>query len=75
MKQLHIIPDGWPISLKDCPPGLFVFNGTLGVKDEYRNPPICADTGEAFWGGAKTAAERDMLTVQPVRSMWVKVEA
>lgn len=33
-------PVAWPdreaVALADCPPGLFLFNGTLGFKTEYR---------------------------------------
>lgn len=72
-------------TLAECPPGPFLFNGSLGFKTEYcavlpkdvgggkvefnmSNWPeaYCMDSGEFFWGGAKTHAERAGLIVQPV---------
>lgn len=76
------------VPLAACPPGPFLFNGTLGFKTEYgameivgpANVPgpeirwtvgngpdaYCLDSGEVFWGGASSKAERAMLMVIPV---------
>lgn len=76
------------VSLAECPPGLFRFNGFLGLKTEYgametvgptnipgsevrwtvgnRPDAYCADSGEHFWGGAKTQEERSALMVEPI---------
>jgi hypothetical protein len=64
------------VELRDCPPGLFWFNGTLGFKSEYtttlENPrryqcdAYVVESGEYFWGGAKNTAERAKLMVHPI---------
>ena len=62
--------------LIDAPVGLFEHNGNLALKTEYStihkdgtSTPDCylVESGEYFWGGAKTAAERNDLEVKPVR--------
>lgn len=65
---------GYP--LRDCPPGLFMFEGTLCFRSEYsttlENPrryqpdAYVVESGEYFWGGAKTSEERSALIVFPV---------
>jgi len=52
---LQIVPAGWPCTLEDCPPGLFVF---------------LAASGEVFWGGAVTHEQRCRLVVQPCQYEW-----
>lgn len=71
-----ILRDIKPVTLNDCPPGLFVFGGTLCFKSEYattlENPPYyqcdayCVESGEYFWGGAKGTEARGKLMVQPL---------
>lgn len=62
--------------LIDAPVGLFEHNGNLALKTEYStihkdgtSTPDCylVESGEYFWGGAKTAAERNDLEVKPIR--------
>ena len=63
-------------TLNECPPGLFMFNGHLGFKSEYtttlENPrryqvdAYVVESGEYFWGGAKSTTERGQLMVEPV---------
>ena len=36
MKDLTLADELERLALADCPPGLFLFNGTLGFKTEYR---------------------------------------
>lgn len=65
---------GYP--LRECPPGLFIFGGTLCFRSEYsttlenprRHQPdaYVVESGEYFWGGAKTSEERSALSVFPV---------
>ena len=67
--------------LADAPVGLFVFNGELCLKTEYIAEwgveAYIVSSGETFWGGAKTAEERNNLDVTPVevdivkRGKWV----
>ena len=77
---LALLQPGWrvdddPVRLKDCPPGLFLWNGNLCFRSEYAtmtetnpNQPdaYVVESGEYFWGGASTSKERDELLVQPV---------
>ena len=63
------------IKLIDAPVGLFEIDSVLVLKTEYSTEhvdgtitPDCyiVDTGEYFWGGVKTVAERNDLMVTPV---------
>jgi hypothetical protein len=73
MKEVNIIPTGWPCKLSDCPPGIFYRESTkaLGFKTEYRDDEsgeievYCLPSGEIFWGGVTTPGERQDLIVQP----------
>lgn len=57
------------VLLNDCPPGLFLYEGHFGLLTEYGGePPYVAASGEAFWGGTHTKAERGRLMVQPIDS-------
>lgn len=69
--------------LIDAPIGLFLYDGQLVLKTEYSTvrsdaepaTPDCyiVDSGEYFWGGAKTAEERNALEVTPVESSAVVI--
>lgn len=69
MKTLHQVSMrydiGEPVKFISCPPGLFLFAGTLALKTDYNNAFI-VDDGDAFWGGTATAGERDELMVSPL---------
>lgn len=57
--------------LRECPAGLFLFDGSLHFRSEYRNEnkqveAFCLEGGEFFWGGAKSNEDREALTVTPV---------
>lgn len=59
------------MKLIDAPIGLFMFGETLCVKTEYANlqygvEAYIVESGEIFWGGAKTKEERHNLDVTPV---------
>lgn len=69
----RLIPNGEKVTLDELPCGtLFAFgDDCIAVKSEYRcnNGLIEAfiiDSGEQFWGGAKTAKEQNELMVQPL---------
>lgn len=57
------------VTLAECPPGLFVFNGSIGFKSEYGAAGAvdcyCVESGEYFWGGTSTPDERRKLMVSP----------
>lgn len=64
------------VKLSDCPPGLFIFEGTLCFKSEYhstnehtgfsKTDAYVVDGGEYFWGGASHEKNREDLMVTPV---------
>lgn len=71
--EKRLIPDGKQVTLDELEPGtIFAFgDDCFAVKSEYRcsNGLIEAfiiDSGEQFWGGAKTAKEQNSLMVQPL---------
>lgn len=35
MRRLILVPSGWPTTLSECPPGLFMYEGELCFKTEY----------------------------------------
>ena len=66
-----------PVTLGECPPGLFVFRGAFGMKTEYKtesestkgfwqSDTYCVDGGEYFWGGESSPAARERLMVTPI---------
>lgn len=59
-----------PCRLDECPPGLFLFEDTLGVKSEYGEAKsldvFCCDSGEYFWGGTSTREDLCALMVMPM---------
>lgn len=74
MKQLIVVPDGWPCTLAECPPGFFIFRESLCLKSEYGVNEAYVESGEYFAGGTTTKEERSLLIVQPVKSVWQEVE-
>ena len=73
--NMKIETDKIMCTLVDCPPGLFLFDGTLGFKTEYSMEfrqlgdypqAFVVASGEVFWGGVHTHEERCNLMVQPV---------
>ena len=66
-----------PETLGSCPEGLFIFEGEVGMKTEYRtesqsSPGVwqsdayCVESGEYFWGGTSDPVERERLVVTPI---------
>jgi len=74
MKKLVIIPNGWPCTLLECPPGFFVFEDRLCLKTEYAYDGPYNEGGEVFWGGVDTKEERAKLIVEPVDMEWQEVD-
>lgn len=74
--EFRMIPNGKQVTLRELLPGtMFYYDGNaydcIAVKSEYacKNGLIEAyiiDSGELFWGGAKTVAEQHELMVQPL---------
>ena len=82
MRRLVILPQGWPCTLGECPPGFYLFQDDLCMKTEYVRESVGGNGveafncgGEAFWGGASTNAECAKLIVQPVSVRWEEYEA
>ena len=81
MKNIRIRPSDFPCSLKECPAGLFLFDESLGLKSEYKDPVnnemevFVVESGEVFWGGVKTFEERDKLEVIPIEIEGIEDEA
>jgi hypothetical protein len=66
-----------PMTLGKCPPGLFMFDGTLCFKSEYKtesqsrpgfwqSDAYVVESGEYFWGGVSDPRERERLEVTPI---------
>lgn len=67
------------VTLRECPPGLFLFDGILGFKSEYTTESLAypgfwqcdvyvVESGEFFWGGVADAPTREELLVCPVEA-------
>lgn len=65
------------VTLADCPPGFFLFDGEVHFKTKYATEvpdgsgqwwpdAYCGSYGEFFWGGAMTHEDRARLLVRPV---------
>lgn len=58
--------------LIDAPVGLFLYKGEMCLKTEYIADwgieAYIVSSGEIFWGGAKTAEERNNLDVTPIEA-------
>ncbi len=67
MKQLILEPKGWPCSFSECPPGLFVCGGDVGLKTDY------GDGDEAFCDNGDRFCSLD-AQVQPVVAAWVQID-
>lgn len=71
MKVITFREDGEKVRLCDLEPGaLFEHDGCIALKSEYQTnrgliEAAIVDSGEQFWGGAKTVQEQWELLVQP----------
>jgi len=74
-----LVPEGDPVTLDDCPEGLFMFGDTIAMMTEYATmsrtvPPMrqrdayIVESGEYFWGGTSRTMDRAKLMVQPLSS-------
>lgn len=64
------------MKLIDAPVGLFMHGRTMCLKTEYfvggRVEAYIVSSGEAFWGGVKTAEELNNLEVTPIKAKPVR---
>lgn len=67
MKTLKIVPDNWPCSIFDCPPGFFVYKDQLCFKTEYGDCECYNSIGETF-------CKDNTTEVQPVVTEWCNDE-
>ena len=64
-----------PVTLAKCPVGaLFMYEGTLALKTEYRTSAglieaYIVGSGEFFWGGTSTVKDQAALMVQPIKKL------
>ncbi len=72
MKQLVLKPNNFPCTLRECPPGPFLFNDVPCFKSEYRhnNGRIDAynQAGEFFCANGE--ADVNAVIVQPLEWFW-----
>ena len=62
-----LAPQRRRVRLKNLRPGLFLSpSGELCLMTEYSNEAYIVSSGESFWGGVKSKAERAELLVIPV---------
>lgn len=75
MKRLILKPTDFEMPLSECPPGLFLCDGNIGFKTEYRTDgrmEVFCESGEVFWGGTNVEDERRKIKVIPLESQWVE---
>lgn len=69
-ERARILHDvGTAVTLRDCPPGPFLYEGGLCFKTEYGTQwpdAYCLESGEFFWGGTTRHEDRAALIVQPL---------
>jgi hypothetical protein len=71
MKILRVVPEGWPCTLEECPPGHFTHKDQLCFKTEYRDAgkiEAYNSAGEFFCG------DSNKTIVQPVIHVWAEEE-
>jgi len=69
MKTLILKPDGWPLTIEECPPGAFEYEEQVCFKTEYGTE---ADL-QVFNSAGETFQPRKIL-VQPLDYEWVEEE-
>ncbi len=72
MLYSSLLAAGEPVTLADCPIGLFFCDGILALKTEYgdnegRIDAYIVESGEYFCGGEISSAEQRRVIVQPVQ--------
>ena len=65
MKRLILKPADFPLQYKECPPGLFLWGESVGLKTEYGQDGFC-DTGETF-------CRPEFEIVTPLRYEWEEI--
>lgn len=88
MKQLILVPEGWPCTLRECPPGNFVLNDQLCFKTEYGAFKSVGDTKvpgdqikwtvthdvDAYNSAGEHMGVKEDEMVQPVIATWEESE-
>lgn len=74
-KRLELVPEGFPVTFAECPPGFFMQGKDVFMKTEYGEGEAFCESGEAYWGGVTTPEARAKIQVQPLVSKWVQFEA
>jgi hypothetical protein len=77
MKRLEIRPDGWPVKLRDSPPGFFIYEGRLCFKTEYGASEVFNSAGEYFRPSILIGGRSDDYLdaeVQPAEYVWTDDE-
>jgi hypothetical protein len=67
-----------PVTLEDCPIGLFVKDNEICLKTEYsdnegRIDAYIVSSGECFWGGARSKVEQRKVLVYPSIGYTMKI--
>ena len=63
--RIQIKPKGFPCKLRDCKPGLFLYERDVCFRSDY-NEFYIIGSGETFWAGTASEEQRGDLTVQPM---------
>jgi len=67
MRQMTIVPDGWPRILAECRPGYFVYEDDLFLMSEYG--------GESYCSSGERCCLQKQVQVQPVIVKWIEVDS
>ena len=73
MKRMIIVPDGWPIPIKQCQPGFFVHKDNLYLISEYRTNNESTEY-EMFCSSGEYCCLNSKTIVQPVTYEWEEDE-
>ena len=66
VRTMTMVPDGWPVDLKSCRPGFFVYKDDLFLMSEYGGESYCSS-------GEKCCLPKE-TKVQPVEVLWAEEE-
>lgn len=73
MKQITLVPSGWPCTLEECPPGPFIVSDRLCFKSEYGDNEgkrdIYNSAGEFWCGGYDVVVQPVETVIEDVDTM------